>query len=201
VDTARGDRPIPYPVFETQAFARAVERGTRTRTGAPGPRYWQQFARYRLAVELLPPSGQIGGRGNITYVNNSPDTLREVWVHLNQNLFAPHAIRNRVTPVTAGTEVSRVAAQGEALARRDTGVGYSIRETRMRIVPPRPVAPRDSIELAFDWSFLMPPDGAPRSGMTSEGDVFMVAYWYPQVAVYDDLGGWHIDPYVANAEF
>jgi hypothetical protein len=39
------ERPIPYPVFETKAFARAVEKGTRTRTGTPGPNYWQQYAR------------------------------------------------------------------------------------------------------------------------------------------------------------
>jgi len=29
----------------------------------------------------------------------------------------------------------------------------------------------------------------------------MVAYWYPQFAVYDDITGWQIDPYLGNAEF
>jgi hypothetical protein len=29
----------------------------------------------------------------------------------------------------------------------------------------------------------------------------MVAYWYPQIAVYDDVGGWQIDPYLGGAEF
>ena len=33
------------------------------------------------------------------------------------------------------------------------------------------------------------------------GEVFMIAYWYPQFAVYDDLNGWQTDWYMGNAEF
>jgi hypothetical protein len=197
----RGDRPLPYPVFETQAFARAVERGTRTRTGAPGPKYWQQYARYQLDVELMPMAGQISGRGTVWYLNHSPDTLREVWLHLDQNLFTANAVRNGATPFTGGTEIYRVTARGQAVARADTGVGYSVRETRMRIIPARPIAPGDSIDLGFDWSFIVPPDGAPRGGASAARDLFMVSYWYPRVAVYDDVGGWQIDPYMGAAEF
>jgi hypothetical protein len=29
----------------------------------------------------------------------------------------------------------------------------------------------------------------------------MIAYWYPQVAVYDDVNGWQADPYLGNSEF
>src|SRR5437667_6531404 len=68
-------RPIPYPVFETRAFARAVERGTRTRIGAPGAKYWQQYAHYTIAAELVPASSQITGRETVRYYNRSPDTL------------------------------------------------------------------------------------------------------------------------------
>ena len=43
-------RPIPGPVFESPWFTRAVQRGTRTRTGAPGPSYWVQHPRYDIQV-------------------------------------------------------------------------------------------------------------------------------------------------------
>ena len=69
----------------------------------------------------------------------------------------------------------------------------------MRVGLPRALAPRDSVDLDIAWAFQVPPDGAPREGTT--GDVFMIAYWYPRLAVYDDVTGWQIDPYLGTAEF
>ena len=197
--TAAPSRPIPYPVFETRAFTRAVERGTRTRTGEPGPNYWQQFARYRIDAELVPTTSLVNGRETVRYFNRSPDTLRAVWIYLNQNLFAPTAARVESVPVTGGMEILRVAAWGQALSKRDTGAGYWVNGTLMRVSLPRALSPRDSLDLDIAWAFQVPPDGAPREGTT--GDVFMIAYWYPQLAVYDELTGWQIDPYLGTAEF
>ncbi|HET7372090.1 MAG TPA: hypothetical protein VFJ20_01865, partial [Gemmatimonadaceae bacterium] len=196
---AAPSRPIPYPVFETRAFARAVDRGTRTRTGEPGANYWQQFARYRIDAELVPTTSLVNGRETVRYFNRSPDTLRVVWIYLNQNLFAPTAARVEPVPVTGGMEILRVAAWGQALSKRDTGAGYWVTGTLMRVALPRAISPHDSLDLDIAWAFQVPPDGAPREGTT--GDVFMIAYWYPQLAVYDDLTGWQIDPYLGNAEF
>jgi hypothetical protein len=193
-------RPIPYPVPESRSFARAVERGTRTRTGSPGPKYWQQYARYTIDAELQPASNQLSAHGTIRYINNSPDTLPVLWLHLNQNLFSPNAIRNVEVPVTGGMELLRVEAGGQTLSRTDSGsVGYLVDQTRLRIKPPKALMPGDSIDLRMDWAFTVPPDGAPRSGTT--GDIFMIAYWYPQMAVYDDVNGWQTDVYMGNAEF
>ncbi|RMF58477.1 MAG: M1 family peptidase, partial [Bacteroidetes bacterium] len=51
----------------------------------------------------------------------------------------------------------------------------------------------------FAWSFEVPEAGAPRMGQ--DGEVFFLAYWYPQFAVYDDVNGWKADPYMGNGEF
>jgi hypothetical protein len=194
-----GPRPTPYPVFESRGFSRAVAKGTRTRTGAPGPNYWQQFARYRIEAELVPATSQINGRETVRYYNRSPDTLRVPRFFLNQNLFKPGAARTGETPVTSGMEILRVAAGGQTLSKADAGVGYWVEGTVMGVHLPRPLAPRDSVDIEVAWVFQVPPDGAPREGTT--GDVFMVAYWYPQLAVYDDVSGWVDDPYLGNAEF
>jgi hypothetical protein len=198
VQVERG-RPIPYPVFESNAFARAVANGTRTRSGEPGPGYWQQFARYHIDAELVPATSQINGRETVRYFNRSPDTLRTPRFFLNQNLFKPGAMRNVETPVTGGMEILRVATGGQTLSKADSGVGYWIDGTVMGVHLPRAVAPHDSVDIDIAWAFQLPPDGAPREGTT--GDVFMVAYWYPQLAVYDDVNGWMDDPYLGNAEF
>ncbi len=194
-------RPRPYPPFESPAFQRAVERGTRTRDGTPGPRYWQQRADYALAATLDPAARRLTGEGTVRYANRSPDTLTVVWFHLHQNLFAPGALRNEPTPVTEGMELGRVVAQGQALAAVDdsTAAGYQVRGTRLRIRLPAPLPPGGTAPFEFAWSFTVPPDGAPRGG--EDGEVFFLSYWYPQVAVYDDLGGWQVDAYLSNAEF
>ena len=197
-------RPRPYPIPETHAFARAVERGTRTRTGAPGPNYWQQYARYRIDAQIEPTTRVLTGREVAWYLNRSPDTLRAVFMHVNQNLFAPNALRNGDVPLTSGMALSRVDARGETLYPADTGAGYAVDATRLRIRPRAPVLPGDSLQVEIEWQFIIPPDGAPRSGVTGTpetGISMMVSYWYPQFAVYDDINDWQIDPYMGNAEF
>ena len=199
VVTKPAARPLPYPVFESDAFQRAIARGTRTQTGQPGPKYWQQFARYKIDAELVPSSSQINGRETVRYFNRSPDTLATLWIYLDQNLFAPGSPRVVQVPVTSGTEILRVAAGGQALTKREWGTGYSVDATLMRVELPRALAPRDSVDLDIAWDYQVPPDGAPREGTT--GDLFMIAYWYPRLAVYDDVGGWERDPYLGQGEF
>ena len=203
VQTA-GARPLPYPIFETPAFRRAVDRGTRTRRGEPGPRYWTQYAQYALRAELNPVAKRLTGDARARYQNRSPDTLRLVAVHLHQNLFAPGAARNVEVPPTNGMTVLRVMAQGRPLPQlRDVDAsvqpGFQIEGTIAWIRLPTPLAPGSAADFEFSWEYTIPADGAPRSG--TDGEVFMIAYWYPQFAVYDDVNGWQTDWYMGNAEF
>jgi hypothetical protein len=110
-------------------------------------------------------------------------------------------MRNEPTPVTGGMALARVEVRGTPLAATGDGdaIGYRVDGTRLRIRLPAPLPPQDSTEFAFRWSFTVPPDGAPRGG--EDGETFFLSYWYPQVAVYDDLSGWQTDPYLGNAEF
>jgi hypothetical protein len=192
-------RPRPYPVFETHAFADAVAKGTRTRTGEPGPNYWQQYATYQIDARLDPATKKLTGRETVRYYNRSPDTLHTVRFFLNQNLYKAGAARNGETPVTEGMLLQRVVAAGQQLAQADTGAGYVVEGTVLFITAPHVILPRDSIDVVIDWSFEVPPDGAPREGIN--GDVFMIAYWYPQLVVFDDVDGWVNDQYLGNAEF
>jgi len=201
VQAAAPERPRPYPVWETPSFQRAVARGTRTREGRPGPRYWQQWAEYRLQADLDPATRRLDGRGTVRYHNRSPDTLDSLAVHLHANLFDPSAIRNDPAPATGGVTLQRVAVQGEPLsARRNLSIpGYRVDGTVAWLRLPRPLAPGASVELDFAWRYTVPPEGAPRTG--TDGESWFIAYWYPQVAVYDDVHGWRADPYMGRAEF
>jgi len=192
-------RTMEVPAMET--FDLAVANGTRLRSGAPGPRYWQQWADYRLEAELNPVSKRLTGKSAIRYHNRSPDTLRTVYVQLLHNIFAPGSRHNTDIPWSVeGYDLSKVAAQGTTLSPgAGEGAGYEVDGTSMRIRLPKPLAPGGSADLEFAYRIRIPPDGAPRGGQ--DGEVYYISYWYPQMAVYDDVNGWQTDQYYGNAEF
>jgi hypothetical protein len=208
LDDPSATSPALHPrylsIVKPPNFIRAVERGTRTRTGRPGPRYWQQYARYQLSASLDTAAKLLRGTGTIRYYNRSPDALPRLALHLYQNLYAPDAQRNRVVSVTGGVTLSRLSARGVQLspiASNDTvNAGYRIDGTIAWVHLPAPLAAGDSIDLAVAWSFPIPPlPGSPRMGQDAE--VFHLAYWYPQLAVYDDVTGWQTDQYMGTGEF
>src|SRR3954463_7928532 len=51
--------------------------------------YWQQSVHYTIKAELNDATDLINGSEQLTYSNNSPDTLLFVYFHLYQNAFQP----------------------------------------------------------------------------------------------------------------
>lgn len=200
--TVSTGRPLPGPVFESAPFSRAVARGTRTRTGEPGASNWVQHARYRIDASLDPTASRLTGTEQVVYLNHSPDTLRALAVYLRQNVFAAASPRRSSVPITGGVTLSKVTAAGHRLTASPdtTRPGFTVDGTVMWIRLSAPVMPGDSVQLAFAWSFTPPP--TPSDGREGrDGHVFFLGYWYPEVAVYDDVNGWVTDPYLNGAEF
>ncbi|HEX6748955.1 MAG TPA: M1 family metallopeptidase [Longimicrobium sp.] len=203
-DTAA--RPLLQPVPVIPEFSAAVQRGTRSTTGAPGPRYWQQRQRYSIEARVSPDSLRVSGRERVVYINRSPDAMRFVVLNLYQNLFRS---------ITGGLNMTRVAAQGQEMAKLtaaqkeqnlagvNVSTGWYEDGTLGRIYLPRPLASGDSAVFEFEWSFRVPPLTAPRTGFEDAlgGRVLQVAQWYPQIAVYDDVMGPDVTGYTGNAEF
>jgi hypothetical protein len=209
-------RPIPGPVYESAVFTRAVDRGTRTRTGRPGPKAWVQHPRYAIDVRLDPEAGRVSGTERVTYRNASPDTLRQLAVHLRQNVFAKGSPRRSAVPITGGVTLGKVAVDGAAyqpelaeapdLTVTESPPGdarpgyYSVDGTVMWIALSHPLPPGDSTVLEAEWSYAPAP--TPSDGREGrDGHVWFMGYWYPQIAVYDDVNGWVADPYLLEAEF
>ncbi len=197
-------RAVPNPIVAPRDFQRAVSRGTRTITGAPGPRYWQQRADYRIRATVDAAAKTLTGSETITYHNRSPDTLRIVWLQLMQNVHQAEAPRNEEAEVTGGYRFTRVAAGGQPVPESEdlrSGSGYAVDFTRMAIRPASPVLPGDSVRLELDWSYKIPQAGAGARMGHSRDNLLYLAYWYPQMAVYDDVVGWQTDPFLGAAEF
>lgn len=149
----------------------------RAATGEPGPAYWQQEADYVIDVALDEKAKRITGSETITYKNNSPHTLRYLWVQLDQNRFAEGSLA-RMTETAAtsgsrrnagsnsdrldyGTLARQVALQeGDygynieaVLDRRGRDLDYTIVDTHMRIELPEPLKSGGSFEFDIDWTF------------------------------------------------
>ncbi len=213
---AQSPRPTPGPVYEIPGFTRAVARGTRTRTGEPGRGYWVQHARYSIDARLDPATNRLSGRERVIYLNNSPDTLKRLAVYLRQNAFAAGNPRNQPAPITGGVTLSRVVVNGTLVHAKASATaipitdvakkgppaadGYTVDGTVMWIPLTRALAPHDSTIMEFSWSYVPPP--TPSDGRQGRDDhLYFMGYWYPEVAVYDDVNGWVADPYLLEAEF
>jgi hypothetical protein len=197
-------RPVANPIVAAPGFRSAVRRGTRTTTGVPGPNYWQQSARYTITARLDVAAKRLEGTTHIGYRNASPDTLRQLVVQLIQNFHRDDSPRGRSAEITGGYTFTRVAAGGTSLSRSQGGQGgpgYRTSATNLYLVPPAPVAPRDSVVLDFEWSFRIPQKGAGERMGWNADDFFYLGYFYPQMAVYDDVVGWEADPFLGTAEF
>lgn len=213
--TAQGPRPLPGPVYETPGFTRAVASGTRTRTGAPGAKNWVQHPRYQISATLDPARNRVTGKETVEYVNHSPDALDRIAVHLRQNVFAPGVPRRQPVPITGGVNLARVALDGRALVLEPRPAAvpitappeeppkpgqYVVDGTVMWIPLANPLKSGDSLRLDVDWSYTPAP--APADGREGhDGHVYFQGYWYPEIAVYDDVDGWVADPYLLEAEF
>ncbi|HST62351.1 MAG TPA: M1 family metallopeptidase [Longimicrobium sp.] len=198
----RIERPIPYPVTPPADYQRAVAAGTRTAAGAPGARYWQNRADYAIRARVNPARKRLEGSETITYTNNSPNALNTLQVDLTLNHHAPGVVRNEAAEVTGGVEVTRVALGGQALEKRGgSGARYAINGTRMVVTPPAPIPAGQTVQLAIDFAYTVPQQGAGGRMGWSGDDLMFFAYWYPAMAVYDDVLGWHPDPFRGTAEF
>lgn len=193
-------KPFFYPSTGTE---------TRSASGQPGHKYWQNSADYVLNVSLNDAKNQITGTSEITYTNNSPDQLGFLWLQLDQNLFAKDSRGNAIIPMYG----SRNGAHGEEL---DGGykiksvkidgaeVKYTISDTRMQIDLPKGLKSNGGIaKIKIEYSFVSPKYGSDRMGVldTKNGKIFTIAQWYPRMCVYDDVLGWNTMPYLGASEF
>lgn len=200
------DRMVPNPITGEipPAFFQAIDQNTRTMSGKPDTDYWQQWSSYDIDVELVPADTLVKGSGTITYHNNSPDTLNQLFMELTQNVHKSGAVRNTGAEATGGVNLRRLAVGNTDLDEMQSvrsRQGYLVDGTLLVLRPGRVLAPGDSIEIQVAWDFKIPQQGASGRMGYSEDNLFYIGYWYPQMRVYDDVNGWFTDQFKGNAEF
>lgn len=170
---------------------------------------WQQRVHYSMDVSLNTDRHQLTGTQRLTYYNNAPDTLHQVFYHLYFNAFQPESMmaeRNRELPDPDRRVVPRIFDLRpdetgyqviERLEQDGQPVRFEIHDTVMKVYLDHPVLPDDST--VFDLQFHSQiPLQTRRSGRNNrEGIDYSMSQWYPKIAAYDSRG-WHADPYVGR---
>jgi len=196
-------------VGDTSMFAPLELRAPnemRTGSGAPGAKYWQNHASYDIKATLDTAAKTLTGSLRLRYTNNSPDTLRYLWMQVEQNAFKDKSLNSYVFPADSrfgarGFEGGDVITRFEQVGRggKRTALKTRPNETVMKVDLAEPLAPKQTVTLDVDWHFLIPEHGADRMGR--DGMLYELAQWYPRVNVYDDVRGWNTEPYLGQGEF
>ncbi len=165
----------------------AFKKGTRSNDGKPGKNYWQNFGRYNITVTAMPPDRNIKGSEQITYINNSSDTLRNPVIKLIMNIHKPGALRfgdAGADYLSSGIHIDTFKVNEEIQQWNDPAFHY----TWQSIPLPEPLMPHDSVKLGFSWHYELSLQSG-REGMI-DSTTYFLAYFYPRVAVFDDYNGW-----------
>lgn len=170
--------------------------------------YWQQRISYTITATLDEPGQLVRARGTLTYVNNSPDTLRVMYFHQYLNAFRPGSKWSEVDEREGRERFQHLQEPDYGYERftapvRVNGVTVVVDypgapdSTVARLTLPAPLSPRDSLLVAFEWE-ARPSTVLRRQGR--RGRQWDLAQWYPKVAVYD-RGGWEQNALRPAGEF
>ncbi len=170
--------------------------------------YWQQRADYRIVATLDESKGVVRATGILHYTNNSPDTLRELWLHQHLNAFRPGSRWSATDEKEGRTRFQSLADPDHAFERFLTAprVGnvavvaeYPLApdSSVVRLALPTPLRPGASTEVRMIWE-ARPSTLVRRQGRRDRS--FDFAQWYPRVAVYD-RHGWKPNALVPAGEF
>lgn len=171
------------------------EYGTRSADGRPGKNYWQNTADYTIAINYNPVTRLLTGTEEITYFNNSPDVLKEIVFKLYPNFYMAESMRDYAVDkvdLNAGVDIAKLSIDG-TLKKNIVidGTNMTVRSVH--------IAPGKSAKISIQFSYTLNKTSHLRTGEIENNAAF-IAYFFPRIAVYDDLDGWNKNPYLGSAE-
>lgn len=189
VCTGHAQLPIPLNIKS------AYEKNTRSSSGKPGIKYWQNSADYTINVTYDPDSRYLSGTEEINYINNSPDTLTEIIFKLYPNIYKKGTVRDmpvEAPDLTDGVTIENIQLDGNTK-------NFTIKGTNM-FIPYTIVLPGQQIHLSIKYNYTVNQSSHIRTGEIENGSAF-IAYFFPRIAVYDDIDGWNRNEYIGSQEF
>jgi len=199
----------------------ATPNAFRTASGAPGYAYYQQKADYQIDVTLDDKNQKIFGEATITYHNNSPDPLDYLWVQLDQNIRSKESMSKKIKGEGPGVGYRPQKFVEEFMGKPFDGgfkinyvqdengidIKHTINNTMMRLDLAQTLQPKTSIKFRVKWwyninNYLVARGRSGYEHFDSDGNnLYIIAQWFPRMAVYNDVEGWQNKQYLGRGEF
>jgi hypothetical protein len=180
---------------------KAYQMNTRSPEGKPRPKYWQNRADYSIDINFDPATRILKGKETITYYNNSPDTLNKLLLHLFPNYFKKGNARDNninYTDETPGVTIEQMTVNNVNISPGSRSLKYG--HTNLKLLLENPLPPGKSLVLSISWHYTVNKGSHNRTGSVDPSS-FFIAYFFPRIAVYDDIHGWNDSLYTGTAEF
>ncbi|MGN6601785.1 MAG: M1 family metallopeptidase [Ginsengibacter sp.] len=190
-------------LFTNTNIQKAYEKGTRSTTGKPGKNYWENHANYDIQVNFDPATQLLRGHETITYENNSPDTLKRMIFRLYPDLYKKGVYRqSHIAPkdLNDGVQIESFKIGNEQINNFDNRPNAYRENILLIIKPDQVILPHSKVNCEISWNYKVNTGSAVRTGMIDSTSYF-IAYFFPRIAVYDDVDGWDTWSYNGSQEF
>lgn len=187
-------------LWKPRVVKQAYAAGFRSMDGKPGPKYFQNKSKHHINISVNPPSRRVTGSQTIEYKNNSPIPLQVLVLRFELNVHSPSAMRERFlsdAELGAEVQIDEYAENGEV--RPWNPLIKEKGSTFNAIVLKKPLMPGGTTTLSFKWHYDLV-KGTGRQGAISDR-TFYLAYFYPRIAVFDDVNDWDQIPHMLSHEF
>lgn len=169
--------------------------------------YWQQEVNYNIQVTLDDSRNTLTGKLDLTYKNNSPDSLDFIWFHLWPNAYSSEnsAYAKQIFRDKDGKKRWKEMKDKGAIENLNFTVNGEKAKTEphpehidiIKLHLPKPLFTGEEIQISTPFLVNIPTYSS-RSGRVD--DSYIICQWYPKPAVYDRKG-WHPMPYLDQGEF
>ena len=182
---------------------------------------WQQQANYKMDVQMNVENFQYKGTQQLTYINNSPDTLRTVFYHLYFNAFQPNSEMDsnlQALPDPDSRMVNNLGTRQEPiyesriakLSNSEIGylrvtslnqdgkkVAFSHESTILKVTLNKPLLPKKKAVFTMTFEGQVPVMIRRAGRNNPDGVALSMAQWYPKMVAYDHQG-WHTTEYLGR---
>jgi len=169
--------------------------------------YFQQEVNYKIAVALDDTKHILNGNIGIEYINNSPDALNEIWMHLWPNAFKNRRSAYCKQELEGGNSRLYFAPPEDLGYFKNLDFAVDGQKAEWKIDKnnpdiallklPRALAPGSRITITTPFLLKIP---ASFSRLGHVDASYQITQWFPKPAVYDNKG-WHAMPYLGQGEF